>query len=263
MIYPTMLDGSPAAGSADPFLVRASALACSVRVHSTPLERPTNLRSTYAASSPLRPFRHHRALVLGVALVLYAQLRWDRTFTAPASALQASTDSAAIARGRYLVYGPAHCAYCHTSGPEQWARIDAGEPVPLTGGLLFPIPPGRFRTPNLTPDPETGIGRRSDEELVQLIRHGVRADGRAAVPFMEFFGLSDEDLVGIISYLRSQAPVRNAVPEHELSFLGKVVMALVIAPPEERPTPPASSPPAGPTVERGAYLANNVALCAG
>ena len=202
-------------------------------------------------------------VVLAGALLLYAQLRWDRTFTAPAATLAASTDPAVIERGRYLAFGPAHCAYCHTAGPEQWARIDAGETLPLTGGLLFAIPPGRFYTPNLTPDPETGIGRRSDEDLVRMIRHGVRADGRAAVPFMEFFGLSDEDVVGLISFLRSQPPVRNPVPEHELNLMGKAVMSLVIKPPEGREAPPAASPPPGATVERGAYLANNVALCAG
>ena len=196
-------------------------------------------------------------------LVIYVQLRWDRTFTPPTAALRASTDSAMVARGRYLIYGPAHCAYCHTASEDQWAKIDAGEAVPLTGGFVFPIPPGRFYTPNLTPDPETGIGRRSDEQLVQLIRHGVRADGRAAVPFMEYWGLSDEDLVAVLSYLRAQPPVRNEVPEHEVNLMGKAVLALLIEPPSGQPTPPAHSPPEGATVERGAYLANNVALCAG
>ena len=115
-------------------------------------------------------------VLLACGLLVYVQLRWDRTFTAPASTLTASTDPAIIERGRYLAFGPAHCAYCHTPGPEQWSAIDAGETVSLTGGFTFPVPPGRFYTPNLTPDPETGIGRRTDEELVQLIRHGVRAD---------------------------------------------------------------------------------------
>jgi mono/diheme cytochrome c family protein len=200
---------------------------------------------------------------LVLCLLVYVQLRWDRTFTAPTTTLRATTDSATIAQGRYLAYGPAHCAYCHTAGEELWARIDAGEAVPLTGGFSFPIPPGTFYTPNLTPDPETGIGRRSDEDLVRLIRHGVRADGRASVPFMEFHGLSDEDVVALLSYLRSQPPVRNPVPEHEINLIGKAVMALMIKPPEGLPEPPATSPPGAATVERGSYLANNVALCAG
>jgi mono/diheme cytochrome c family protein len=57
--------------------------------------------------------------------------------------------------------------------------------------------------------------------------------------------------------------VRNAVPEHELKLMGKAVMALMIEPPSDVPTPPATSPASAATLERGDYLANNVALCAG
>src|SRR6185369_13982449 len=105
------------------------------------------------------------------------------------------------------------------------------------------IPPGTFYTPNLTPDPKTGIGRRTDEQLVGMIRHSVRADGRAAVPFMEYNGLSDEDVVALISYLRSQPPVRNAVPAHQLNLMGKAVMAFMIRPPTGLPARLVASPP--------------------
>src|SRR4029453_11826067 len=108
--------------------------------------------------------------------VVYAQASWDPTSPVPPPSLEASTDSAVIAQGRYLAYGPAHCAYCHAKA-EDWPRIDAGEVIPPPGGFVFPLPPGTFYTPNLTPDPETGIGRRTDEQLVGMIRHGVRADG--------------------------------------------------------------------------------------
>jgi mono/diheme cytochrome c family protein len=194
--------------------------------------------------------------------VAYAEASWDRTYPVPTSSLVASTDSAVIAQGRYLAFGPAHCAYCHAK-VEQYPRIDAGEVVPLTGGYAFPIPPGTFYTPNLTPDAETGIGRRTDDQLVGMIRHSVRADGRAAVPFMEYNGLSDEDVVALISYLRSQPPVSNAVPEHQLNLMGKAVMAFLIRPPTGLPARPVASPPSAATVERGSYLANDVAGCVG
>lgn len=76
--------------------------------------------------------------------------------------------------------------------------------VPLRGGMVFAIPPGDFHTPNLTPDDETGIGKRTDAELARMIRHSVRADGRSAIPFMEFQHLSDDELL-------DKQP-RNAVP---------------------------------------------------
>lgn len=191
----------------------------------------------------------------GVALT-----RWDRTFDAPYPSIEASDDPAVIEYGRYLVYGPMHCAYCHTP-KSQHAALDAGEMLPLIGGYTVAIPPGRFHMPNLTPDPETGIGRRTDAELARVLRHGVRADGRVAMPFMEFQQMSDADLTAVISYLRSQPPVRNAVPEHELTLLGKTILATMLGPKGPASTPPAASPPVAPTLERGRYLAHVAGQC--
>ena len=50
---------------------------------------------------------------------------------------------------------------------------------------------------NLTPDNETGIGKRTDCELARLLRFGVGHDGRAVLPFMPFNHLSDEDLTAV------------------------------------------------------------------
>ena len=201
-------------------------------------------------------------LLAATGVVAYAQLNWDRTFEAPAPRIAAVTDSAVIERGRYLAYGPAHCAACHTPS-SQSARIEAGEQLPLVGGHEWTFGLGTFRSRNLTPDVETGIGGRTDAELARMLRHGVRADGRAAVPFMEFQELSDEDLVAVISFLRSQAPVRNPVPDHELSLMGRVISSTMLEPVGPRNPAPARSPAEAPTVERGSYLVNNVANCAG
>jgi mono/diheme cytochrome c family protein len=197
---------------------------------------------------------------MGLTGVTYA--RWDRTFDAPYPGIEASSDPDIVELGRYLVFGPMHCAYCHTP-KEQWPRLVAGETLPMIGGYSFTIPPGTFHTPNITPDDETGIGRRTDAELARTIRHQVRPDGRAALPFMEFQNISDADLRAIISYLRSQEPVRHAVPDHQLTFLGKAVLATVIKPQGPAGTPPAESPPIAPTIERGEYLANRAAQCFG
>ena len=198
-------------------------------------------------------------LVIGTLLVTI-NVRWKRTFAVPYPALAATSDSATVARGRYLAYGPAHCAACHTSADNQ-AALRAGEYPALTGGFAFDIPPGVFRTPNLTPDSATGIGRRTDGELARMIRHNVRADGRAAVPFMEFNQLADADVVAILSFLRSQAPVRHEVQDHDLTMLGKAVMAFAVKPLESEA--PAEGPAATATVERGEYLVKAVAACAG
>ena len=200
-------------------------------------------------------------LVLLVGVFVTVQLRWRRTFDDPLPDIHASTDSAVIAAGRYLAFGPAHCAYCHTTA-ETGPALDRGEQPPLSGGFVFDIPPGTFRTPNLTPDRETGIGAVSDGQLARMLRYGVRRDGRAALPFMNYHLLSDADIRALISFLRSQPAVSHAVPPHSLNFIGKAVMAFVIKPVGPATAPPAESPPAGTTVERGAYLVTAVAECA-
>jgi mono/diheme cytochrome c family protein len=200
-------------------------------------------------------------LVLIVGLFVTVQLRWRRTFDAPLPDIHASTDSAIIATGRYLAYGPAHCAYCHTT-VETAPALDRGERPPLSGGFVFNIPPGTFRTPNLTPDRETGIGAVSDGQLARMLRYGVRRDGRAAVPFMNYHQLSDADIRALISFLRSQPPVSHRVPPHDVTLLGKAVMAFVIKPVGPVSSPPAESPPPSISAERGEYLVTAVAECA-
>src|SRR5215471_18237132 len=200
-------------------------------------------------------------LLLIGSFVVAVLLRWRRTFDEPLPDIHASTDSAVIATGRYLAYGPAHCAYCHTT-LETAPALDKGEQPPLSGGFVFAIPPGTFRTPNLTPDRATGIGAMSDGQVARMLRYGVRRDGRAALPFMNYHLLSDADIRALISFLRSQPAVSHRVPPHDVNFLGKAVMAFVIKPIGPSSPPPAESPPAGTSLERGAYLVTAVAECA-
>jgi mono/diheme cytochrome c family protein len=203
--------------------------------------------------------------VAGVLVLLIAtgfvalQAGCARTFDAPYPAIAASSAPEVVERGRYLVYGPAACAYCHVVR-DQWPALDRGQMLPMSGGHMFPLPFGRIYSANITPDPESGIGRRSDGELARILRHGVRADGHAAVPLMEFNDMADDDLVAVISFLRSRSAERRLVPAHELTLLGTVLMALAIEPASPA-SPPAHTSPAGVGVERGEYLATKVSSC--
>ena len=210
-------------------------------------------------NSDVRPRRRWRqvllALTVGLLLLVGAvwatvELRWKRRFDAPYPPVAANADQAVISRGEYLVYSAAACAYCHVPR-DQWPVLDRGERLPLTGDHLFRLPFGQIYSSNLTPDPETGIGTRSDAELSRVLRYGVRADGRAAFPLMEI-QLSDEDLTAVVSYLRSQPAKVHAVPDHQFSRFGKALMAFAISPASPATRPPATSP-TGPTIERGAY----------
>src|SRR4029077_15776614 len=96
----------------------------------------------------------------------------------------ASTDSAVVARGRYIVRDVAPCAACH-GDPSQRAAYASGAEVPLSGGFVFDIPPGKIYARNLTPDAETGLGNVPDRAVARALRLGVGHDGRALLPFME------------------------------------------------------------------------------
>ena len=158
----------------------------------------------------------------------------------------ASSQDARLARGRYLVEGIAACGNCHA------VRDAKGQVVAsrgLSGGMVFDEPVFKVYAPNITPDPETGIGKWTDAQLAKAIREGVRPDGSIIgppmpVPFLR--NVSDEDIAAIVAYLRAQPPVKNKVaksvykiplPANYGPALGKV-----------------SAPPAKDTVKYGGYL---------
>ena len=93
-----------------------------------------------------------------------------------------------IERGRYIYEDVAHCDGCHS--PRDWTKLMAPAIAETRGsGLEFPPElgfPGKIVAPNLTPDPETGLGRWTDGEKLRAIREGVSRDGRALFPPMPY-----------------------------------------------------------------------------
>ncbi|MCZ7555012.1 MAG: cytochrome c [Bacteroidia bacterium] len=200
-------------------------------------------------------------VVLVAGLYAFVELTWDRRYEAPYPQISASTDSAVIARGKYLAFGPAHCATCHVP-MDKIRAVEDGLEMPLSGGWELTLSGfGTFRAPNLTPDEETGIGKQSDEELARALRHMVASDGRFLPPFMPFQEMSDEDLTAVISFLRSQPPVRNAVKRSELGFIARALVAFGMLGPEGPKRTPARSVPRDASKEYGRYLAYNIGNC--
>ncbi len=200
-------------------------------------------------------------LLIICAICIAVPLRQNLKYDAPYPDVHASTDSVIIARGRHLVISSAHCIDCHGKG-NQDSLMAFGKDVTLSGGVVFELPVGKIYSRNITPDPETGIGNRTDPEIARVLRYGVHADGRAVFDFMPFHNTSDEDLTAIISYLRSTAPVKNRVPENDLNAMGKAVNAFMIKPvgPDE---PIMKSVKPDSTAAYGRYLTLNVANCKG
>jgi len=118
-----------------------------------------------------------------------------------------------VERGEYLIHAGG-CVTCHTD--------DAEDAQPFAGGRALESPFGTFFVPNITPDPETGIGEWSDEEFVQAFWNGVNPEGKhyfPAFPFTAYTGVTREDLLAMEAYLFSIDPVEQENREHELPFL--------------------------------------------
>jgi mono/diheme cytochrome c family protein len=115
-------------------------------------------------------------------------------------------------RGRYIVITSA-CIGCHqTPGPEgpRWDMY-------MAGGLKFVSREATVVSRNLTPDPETGIGRRTDDEIKRVLRSGVFHSGRTInhrnMPWTAYSHLSDEELHAVVVYLRQLKPVVHRIPD--------------------------------------------------
>lgn len=123
-----------------------------------------------------------------------------------------------VARGRYLTEGLLQCFICHSE--RAWDEPGAPPIESRKGAGLVWRDDGTHRlvAANLTPDPETGIGRRTDEQLARAIREGIAHDGRAlhgAMP--EHRHLTDQDVAAVIAYLRSLPPVHHPLPRTALA----------------------------------------------
>jgi hypothetical protein len=162
-----------------------------------------------------------------------------------------------LERGHYMATALYGCLYCHS--PHDWnAPGTPYIPGKEGAGALMPETdlPGRIVAPNLTPDPETGAGRWTDDQLARAIREGIGHDGRALFPIMPYSNyraMPDEDLASVVVYLRSMPPVRNPLPPTEVIF---PVNYLIRGVPKPLKSPVAEIPATLEPAKRGEYLVN-------
>ncbi|MCG3164735.1 MAG: Alcohol dehydrogenase (quinone), cytochrome c subunit [Bacteroidia bacterium] len=205
-------------------------------------------------------------IILGVlilVLVIAVYSLYPPKFDAPKVEITASKDSAVIAHGKYLVYGPAHCAECHIKVNRKDLSVleTAMQTQPLSGGLEFTMPGAVVYSGNLTPDKENGTGRYTDSELARLIKYCTKPDNTLLFPFMAYSGMTEQDVTAIVSYLRTLEPVKNTAPPHELSFMMKGFVVFLFKEPFLLETNAPKSVARDTTAEYGKYLANKVSGC--
>ncbi|HSD95582.1 MAG TPA: cytochrome c [Sulfuricaulis sp.] len=161
-----------------------------------------------------------------------------------------------IRQGEYL-FRAAGCANCHSDEKNKGA--------PLAGGRALETSFGTFYSPNITPDPETGIGRWSEADFVRAMREGLDDEGNhlyPAFPYTSYTQLTDADLHAIRIYLFNQKPVRQSNKQHELPWylrsraLLRIWKILFFNPGPYQPQADHSA-----AWNRGAYLATAVAHC--
>ena len=158
-----------------------------------------------------------------------------------------------IARGKYVFGAAAGCG-CHTV-PKQ----------PLNaGGRKYDGPFGTVYASNITPDPATGIGKWTDEQIITATRLGRRPNGERLIPvhpYTVFNGMTEPDLKDLVAYLRSVPPVNRATPAKKISvpLFESVFLPAWLATFAAVETPPKSAAMSG--VARGEYLTRAVAHC--
>lgn len=125
----------------------------------------------------------------------------------------AQDNAALLKRGEYLMNGPVACGNCHNTRAEDMSFVPGKA---FAGGFHIADPVIDAWSANITPDPETGIGTWTDEEIITAIREGKNKEGRIIFPPMPvptYNNMSDDDVKAIVAYLRTVPPVHNEVPE--------------------------------------------------
>ena len=126
-----------------------------------------------------------------------------------------------VAYGRYIA-DAASCTECH-SMTEKGPRKDSdpmfmsGSDVPFVDARL-----GKVYARNLTPDPETGLGKYKPDQIKAALRDGKRLDGKRMSPPMSqiiphYSGMTDDDLDALVAFLGSLKPASHRIPEPELT----------------------------------------------
>ncbi|HEX9903720.1 MAG TPA: cytochrome c [Propylenella sp.] len=151
------------------------------------------------------------AVLAGVA----AALGWFITAPQALEAAEIPEHEGDAARGERIFYAGG-CSSCHAS-PD----AEGEEKLKLAGGLELDTDFGVFRVPNISPDPETGIGGWSTADFANAMLRGVSPGGShyyPAFPYASYIRMRMEDVLDLKAFLDTLPPVENRVADHDLAF---------------------------------------------
>jgi len=208
----------------------------------------------------MHPLRRAAWISLTSLLVLVVAVAWDNwgdllAPSKPASAASVKATEAQIEQGRYLALA-GNCMACHTT------RGGA----PLAGGRRIDTPFGGVYSSNLTPDPETGLGRWTPQDFWQAMHRGRSAGGRLltpAFPYNHTSVVTREDSDAIFAWLNTLTPVAQAQPAHTLTWPFGTQPALAVwRSLFFEPSPFQADKTQSAEWNRGAYLVQGLGHCA-
>jgi mono/diheme cytochrome c family protein len=151
------------------------------------------------------------------------------------------------------------CSSCHAV-PNQPDRLKLG------GGLVIPSPFGTFHVPNISPDPNDGIGRWTEADFVTAVLKGTSPSGAhyfPAFPYTSYQHAKIEDVRDLFAYLKTLAPVSGKARDHDVPFPFNIrrnvgVWKWLFM--DGKPFAPDAAH--SPQWNRGAYLVNSLGHCA-
>lgn len=147
----------------------------------------------------------------GVAILAFLAVAWQPAIAPITPPAAASFAPDLVAKGEMLATAGA-CIGCHTT--KGGARGAGGVAVKRMFGVI--------PSTNITPDPETGIGRWSLAAFTRAMREGVARDGKhlfMAFPFYHFTRLTDQDIGALYAYLMILPPVKVPALRATVPFL--------------------------------------------
>jgi alcohol dehydrogenase (quinone), cytochrome c subunit len=143
--------------------------------------------------------------------LLAAALASALPLLANAADASANAADALVQRGAYLARA-GDCVACHT----------APRGKPFAGGLPMMTPVGAIYTTNITPDPDTGIGRYTEQDFAHAMREGVARDGHnlyPAMPYPSYAKINDDDMHALYAYfMHGVAPVKQTNRDADIKW---------------------------------------------
>ncbi|MDR3473677.1 MAG: cytochrome c [Devosia sp.] len=187
-------------------------------------------------------------VVVGIGVAVYLL----KPVNGPARDLTLTADAT---RGAYvLMLGG--CVACHTDSKNNGAL--------LAGGAPLKTPFGDFVPPNITSDPEAGIGKWTLAEFSDAMSNGRGPNGYLYPPFpyTSYTTMTDQDIVDLFAALKQISPVSTKAQPHQLSFpfnirLANLAWQNLFFVPHRFVKDPAHSE----LWNRGAYIANGPGHC--